>query len=46
MDKAKFLEAIDIFGQEVVNEVRSVVQLSDPDGAQVLFEEYSILRIL
>jgi|TARA_B100000768_G_scaffold177869_1_gene192721 hypothetical protein len=35
----RFLEAVDIFGKDVVDEVIAIVNLSDPDSAYVQFED-------
>jgi hypothetical protein len=37
--KEKIQEAIEEFGQEIVNEVIEIVYLSDPDGAYSMFED-------
>lgn len=39
MTQEKLDEAIKMFGDDVVNEVREVVSLSDADGSYTLFED-------
>lgn len=39
MNKELLEEAIEIFGNQVVYEVREVVELSDPDGAWSTFQD-------
>lgn len=37
--KELYLDAIEIFGQDVVNTVISTVSVSDPDGCYTMFED-------
>lgn len=37
--KEKIKQAIEDYGQDVVYEVRSVVEVSDPDGAWSMFQD-------
>ena len=39
MKNEKFLEAVNIFGKDVVDEVIAIVNLSDPDTAAIQFED-------
>jgi len=39
MNKKLLQEAITCFGKQTVNEVKFIVETSDPDGAYVLFED-------
>jgi len=39
MSKETLQEAVNCFGLEVVNEVRMIVEFSDPDGAYTTFED-------
>jgi hypothetical protein len=39
MTKELLQEAIDIFGSNIVNEVKEVVELSDVDGAYTTFQD-------
>lgn len=39
MDKELIQKAIEIFGNKIVQEVLYTVEMSDPDGAFVLFED-------
>lgn len=37
--REKIIEAIEIFGDDIVSEVRSLVSVSDPDGTYTMFQD-------
>lgn len=44
MTKEKIIEAIEIFGGNVVSEVRTLVDVSDPDGCYTMFEDMGMFE--
>lgn len=42
--KEKIHEAVETFGLSIVQEVRMVVELADPDGAYTQFEDMSMFE--
>ena len=42
MDRDLLQEAIENFGEQIVHEVISVVDVSDPDGAYTMFEDMGL----
>ena len=44
MTKEKIIEAIEIFGDNVVSEVRTLVDVSDPDGCYTMFEDMGMFE--
>jgi hypothetical protein len=44
MTKEKIIEAIEIFGDNVVSEVQTLVDVSDADGCYTMFEDMGMFE--